>query len=146
MGKTHFDGLPLRRPPLVFLPSLLLLRWTALLAMSACGYESVGQGEKRRKRTTTKIVVRFRGRTCRAPHSMGTLSRFPSPTPPSSHNMLPTSLWKGEGRLGLGCQLPCSGRTLENGPTSLNGGEGRLSRWLCVVGGEFGWGRRRGWW
>jgi len=74
----------------------------------------------------------------------------PSPDPLSSEAKPPTSLWKGEGR--LGCILACEGAVaVEVEPTSLNRGEGLVTGSPGdVLGGvgtsEGGGGVEERWW
>ena len=58
-----------------------------------------GGEQERRKRTTMKVVVRFRDVLRGPPTSWVPPCGSPFPNRPSNVNQPPTSLWKGEGRL-----------------------------------------------
>ena len=84
----------------------------------------------------TQVVVRFRDVLAGPPTSWVPPGVSPSLNPSSSKNKPPTSLWRGEGRVRLGCVRACLLGVVSIEPTSLERGEGLISGWLGVVEGE----------
>ena len=79
------------------------------------------------KRTMTQVVVRFRDVLAGPPTSWVPPGVSPSLNPSSSKNEPPTSLWRGEGRVRLGCVRACLLGVVSIEPTSLERGEGLIS-------------------
>jgi len=78
------------------------------------------------------IMARFRDTLAGPPTSWVSPCVSPCLNPSLSDNELPTSLWEGEGQVQLDFMSLCL-LALKIGPTSLNRGEGPLSRLSHVV-------------
>jgi hypothetical protein len=108
-----------------------LLRWRWVQRVSA------RLKTEERKRTTIFIVVRFCDAPYRPPIPWVPPRVPPSAIPPSRELEPPTSLGKGEGRVGFDSVRPGLLGVLEIGPTSLKRGEGPLSGSSRVVESEW---------